>query len=171
MLSQISRDQYYCKVSAEKIRLFTLWYDAVVIPKTEDPMDYDEDTPSIRGSYAVQRSKKIVFNPSEELPLLRASFENEPHPSSQRMTELVLELNETGFRKTPGREKVDFRHVNNWFKNERARVRKCNQEFSQVTYRTEYGKLEPGTGDEPVLLAIEHTEENGESEGTNQGRC
>ena len=159
MLSQISRDQYYCKVSAEKVRLFGLWYDAMMLSKPEDIND-NEDTPSKQGSCITQRTKKIVFSPKEEVPLLRASFEAQSHPSTQRMTELAEELNKTEFRKTQGREKVDFRHVNNWFKNERARVRKGNMEVSQVKYRTEYSMLGSGNEDEGVLLGTEGSEDS-----------
>lgn len=160
MLSQIYRDQYYCKVTAEKIRLFGLWYDSMMVPKS-DASDDNEDMPSKRSSYISQRSKKIVFSTSEELPLLRASFEEQSHPSTERMTELAEELNKTEFRKTQGREKVDFRHVNNWFKNERARVRKGSHNFSQVVYRTEYRKLGYRTEDEGVLLGGEDSQDNG----------
>lgn len=156
MLSQISRDQYYCKVSAEKIRLFGQWYNAMMLSKPEDADD-NEDMPLKRGSYVMQRSKKIVFS-KEELPLLRASFKALSHPSTQRMTELAEELNKTEFRKTHGRKKVDFCHVNNWFKNERSRVRKGNHEFSQVAYRTEYSML--GSGTEGVLLGIKESGDN-----------
>ena len=140
MLSQISRDQYYCKVSAEKIRLFGAWYEAMAISKPDDTED-EKGMLSKRDSCLAQRSKKIVFSSSHELPILKASFETETHPSSQKMTEIAEELNTTEFRQTPGREKVHFRHVNNWFKNERARARKVNQDFSQIVYRTEYKKF------------------------------
>ncbi|XP_028393588.1 uncharacterized protein LOC114517934 [Dendronephthya gigantea] len=159
MLSQISRDQYYCKVTAEKIRLFGIWHDALMHSNTKD-MGEDDEIPSRHGSCLVQRSKKIVFSPKKELPILRASFEAQSHPSTQKMSELADELNKNEFRATHGREKVDIRHVNNWFKNERARVRKLNPEHSQVAYRTEYSKPESGTEDEDVQLAIE-SEENG----------
>ena len=160
MLSQISRDQYYCKVSAEKVRLFGLWYDTMMLSKPEDADDSD-DSPSKQSSCVTPRSKKIVFSSNEELPLLRASFEEQSHPCTQRMTELAEELNNTEFRKTHGREKVDFRHVNNWFKNERARVRKGNLELSQVTYRTEYSMLGSCAEDDGVLLVTsEESEDN-----------
>jgi hypothetical protein len=144
-------------VSAEKVRLFGLWYDAMMLSRTDDGEDND-DSPSKQSSCVTQRSKKIVFNSKEELPILRASFEAESHPSTQRMTDLAEELNNTDFRKTQGRERVDFRHVNNWFKNERARVRKGNQEFSHVSYRTEYSMV--GTDDESMLLGTGENEEN-----------
>ena len=168
MLSQIYRDQYYCKVTAEKIRLFGMWYDSMMLSKS-DTTDESEDIPSKRSSYTSHRSKKIVFSSGEELPLLRTSFEEQSHPSTQRMTELAEELNKTEFRKTQGREKVDFRHVNNWFKNERARVRKGNQDsFSQVVYRTEYNdKLRYKTDDEEVLLRDEDSQDSGVTSSEN----
>ena len=170
MLSQIYRDQYYCKVTAEKIRLFGLWYDSMMVSRSDAPDD-NEDMPSKRGSYISQRSKKIVFSSGEELPLLKASFEEQSHPSTQRMTELAEELNKTDFRKTQGREKVDFRHVNNWFKNERARIRKGSQDISQVMYRTEYSKLGYRTEDEGGLLGDGDSQDSGvmSSETTQSG--
>lgn len=157
MLSQISRDQYYCKVTPEKIRLFGLWHDALMHSNTQNK-DEDDDMPSKQGSCLSQRSRKICFSPKEELPILKASFEAQSHPSTQKISELADELNKNEFRTTPGREKVDIRHVNNWFKNERARVRKLNQEFSQVAYRGEYCKPGSGTEDEDVLLESEENE-------------
>ena len=156
MLSQISRDQYYCKVTAEKIRLFGLWYDTMIL-SNQDNGDENEDTPSKRACLA-QRSKKIAFGADEELPILRASFQVQSHPSTQSMIELAGELNKTEFRKSLGREKVDFRHVNNWFKNERARVRKLSQEYSQVKYRTEYSMVGTATEVESELGAEESEE-------------
>lgn len=130
MLSQISRDQYYCKVSAEKVRLFGLWYDTMIVSKQENDSDEHEE-PSKRTNVS-QRGKKIVFSVTDELPLLKAWYENQSHPSSQEMVKFANDLNETEFRKSEGREKVDFRHVNNWFKNERARARKTKFIPSQV---------------------------------------
>lgn len=159
MLSQISRDQYYCRVSAEKVRLFGQWYESIMSPKPENSDDIEEIRS--RQGYASQRSKKIVFNPKEELPILRAAFEIQPHPSTQTMTKLAKELNQGEFRKINGRERVDFRHVNNWFKNERSRVKKGStgsiREFSQATYRTEteYSGVGSGNEDEDVTSGTE----------------
>ena len=99
----------------------------------------DADEPAKRTNFS-PRGKKIVFSSSDELPMLKAWFESQTHPSSQEMMTFAEELNGTEFRQASGREKVDFRHVNNWFKNERARMRKSKDmaSVSQVTFRTEY---------------------------------
>ena len=140
MLSQISRDQYFCKVSSEKVRLFGLWYEGMILCKQDSDKD-ETDEPAKRLNFS-PRTKKIVFSVTDELPLLRAWFENQSHPSTQEMAKYAEDLNQTEFRKSTGREKVDFRHVNNWFKNERARARRNKGvEVSQVKYRIEYGDL------------------------------
>lgn len=147
MLSQISRDQYHCKVSAEKVRLFGLWYEGTLMSKQDNDSD-EPDEPAKRCNFS-PRGKKIVFSGADEVPLLRAWFEKHSHPSAEEMAMFAKELNETEFRKSSGREKVDFRHVNNWFKNERARARKTKEiALSQVRYRTEYSELRTGEEEE-----------------------
>lgn len=143
MLSQISRDQYHCKVSAEKVRLFGLWYEGMIVSKQDN--DSDETDEHTKSSNYSPRGKKIVFSVADELPLLRSWFKSHSHPASQEMVTFAKELNDTEFRKSLGREKVDCRHINNWFKNERARERKGKEmSVSQVQYRTKYSEMETG---------------------------
>ena len=120
MLSQISRDQYPCKLSSEKIKLFGAWYER---SRLEDGDDNDS-LPSLdqKSEFHSSRGKKIVFSPVHEIPALRSWYESDPKPSAKDMSKYADILNGGEFRQT--HEPVTFRHVNTWFKNERARLRR-----------------------------------------------
>ena len=121
MLSQISRDQYPCRLSTEKIKLFGAWYERSQVG--EENRDEQGGPGTIRSELSlVQRGRKIVFSPVHEIPLLRSWYENDPKPNSQELAKYADILNQSEFRKA--REGVTARHVNTWFKNERARLRR-----------------------------------------------
>lgn len=120
MLSQISRDQYPCKLSSEKIKMFGAWYERSRLEESDD-----KDTlPSIdqKSDFHSSRGKKIVFSPVYEIPALRSWYEKDPKPTAKEMTKFADILNTSEFRQS--HEPVTFRHVNTWFKNERARLRR-----------------------------------------------
>ena len=71
---------------------------------------------------ATLRGKKIVFNSTIEIPLLRKWYDENPKPDLKDLTRYAEILNNLDQRKT--REQVLARHVNTWFKNERARLRR-----------------------------------------------
>ncbi|XP_031554084.1 DNA-binding protein SATB1-like [Actinia tenebrosa] len=118
MLSQISRDQYPCRLSNDKIKHFGAWYERSNLADEDDPDSLTPKKPEI----STQRGKKIVFNPSHEIPMLRSWYENDPKPNMSDLERFTEILNNSEFRKT--REAVSLRHVNTWFKNERARWRR-----------------------------------------------
>ncbi|XP_048581722.1 uncharacterized protein LOC116610729 [Nematostella vectensis] len=118
MLSQISRDQYPCRLSHEKIKHFGAWYERSNLADEDDPDCLTPRKPDI----ITQRGKKIVFSPINEIPMLRAWYEENPKPTMSELDKYAVILNDTEFRKT--RESVCSRHVNTWFKNERARWRR-----------------------------------------------
>ena len=120
MLSQISRDQYPCKLSSEKIKMFGAWYERSRLDESDDK----DSLPSFDQKSDIQssRGKKIVFSPVYEIPVLRSWYEKDPKPTAKDMTKLADILNKGEFRQS--HEPVSFRHVNTWFKNERARLRR-----------------------------------------------
>lgn len=121
MLSQISRDQYPCRLSTEKIKLFGAWYERSQVG--EEGRDEHGSQTTIKAEYSpLQRGRKIVFSPVHEIPMLRSWYENDPKPSAQDLAKCADILNRSEFRKS--REAVTARHVNTWFKNERARLRR-----------------------------------------------
>ena len=121
MLSQISRDQYPCRLSTEKIKLFGAWYERSQVG--EEAQDENGSPGNQRSDYpSMQRGRKIVFSPAHEIPLLRSWYENNPKPTTQDLEKCADILNKTEFRKS--REAVTARHINTWFKNERARLRR-----------------------------------------------
>ena len=119
MLSQISRDQYPCRLSSEKIKLFGAWYEH---SQLGDEQDEDGSLAAGKKLYPSPRGKKIVFNSSCEIPLLRKWYDDNPKPDTKDLTKYAEILNNLEHRKT--REQVLARHVNTWFKNERARLRR-----------------------------------------------
>ncbi|XP_020909929.1 DNA-binding protein SATB1 isoform X2 [Exaiptasia diaphana] len=118
MLSQISRDQYPCRLSTDKIKHFGAWYERSNLADEDDPDSLSPKKPEI----STQRGKKIVFSPAHEIPMLRSWYENDPKPNMAELSRFTEILNNSEFRKT--REAVSLRHVNTWFKNERARWRR-----------------------------------------------
>lgn len=119
MLSQISRDQYPCRLSSEKIKLFAAWYEHSQLSKEQEQ---DGSSSPGKKMLATLRGKKIVFNSTDEIPLLRKWYEENPKPDIKDLTRYAEILNNLDQRKT--REQVLARHVNTWFKNERARLRR-----------------------------------------------
>lgn len=119
MLSQISRDQYPCRLSSEKIKLFAAWYEHSQLSKEQEQ---DGSSSPGKKMLASLRGKKIVFNSTVEIPLLRKWYEENPKPDIKDLTRYAEILNNLDQRKT--REQVLARHVNTWFKNERARLRR-----------------------------------------------
>lgn len=119
MLSQISRDQYPCRLSSEKIKLFASWYEHSQLSKEQEQ---DGSSSPGKKMLATLRGKKIVFNSTVEIPLLRKWYEENPKPDIKDLTRYAEILNNLDQRKT--REQVLARHVNTWFKNERARLRR-----------------------------------------------
>ena len=120
MLSQISRDQYPCKLSLEKIKMFGAWYERSRLDEGDD----SDGLPSFdqKSEFHSSRGKKIVFSPLHEIPALRSWYENDPKPNAKEMSKYADILNAGEFRQS--HEPVAFRHVNTWFKNERARLRR-----------------------------------------------
>ncbi|KAK2557685.1 Homeobox protein dve-1 [Acropora cervicornis] len=119
MLSQISRDQYPCRLSSEKIKLFAAWYEHSQLSKEQEE---DGSMSPGRKLLITPRGKKIVFNTTVEIPLLRKWYEETPKPDMKDLTRYAEILNNLEERKN--REQVLARHVNTWFKNERARLRR-----------------------------------------------
>lgn len=118
MLSQISRDQYPCRLSTDKIKHFGAWYERSNLADEDDPDNLSPRKPEI----STQRGKKIVFSPAHEIPMLRSWYEGDPKPSMAELNRYTEILNNSEFRRS--HEAVSLRHVNTWFKNERARWRR-----------------------------------------------
>ena len=119
MLSQISRDQYPCRLSSEKIKLFAAWYEHSQLSKEQE--EEGSMSPGKKMLFT-PRGKKIVFNAAVEIPLLRKWYEENPKPDLKDLTGYAEILNSLEERKS--KEQVLARHVNTWFKNERARLRR-----------------------------------------------
>lgn len=104
---------------SEKIKLFAAWYEHSQLSKEQEE---DGSMSPSRKLLITPRGKKIVFNTSVEIPLLRKWYEETPKPDLKDLTRYAEILNNLEQRKS--KEQVLARHVNTWFKNERARLRR-----------------------------------------------
>lgn len=118
MISNIANSKYSTRMCTEKCKEFGQWFAEYQQGVSANTIEYP---PS---------STRITFHPIYELPLLRKWYFSCPNPSTDELKKFLRELNMAPVRQE--REKIPLRRLRVWWRNEKQRLKRCEEEGVKV---------------------------------------